>query len=662
MRHILLYVVTVLVLASTALAATINVPADQPTIQAGIDAATQGDTVLIADGTYTGDGNRDINFGGKEIVVRSASGADAVTIDCEADWHTERHRGFIFDSGETALTVLDGVTVTDAAADTGACVLVRGTSPTVKGCRFVNSGYGDAYSGHEMAGGGVACLDNAGASFTSCYFGSNQAQSGGGIYVENSSNVTVDSCLFEANWTGGWLLVNDGIRNGGAACLYQSDVSFTACRFIRNWGDSHLGGLGSAGAVSYESSPSFSFCEFARDSLWGDYASSGLALWFAEGAPVIENCTFFANKGHRWVSVVYGVHAFMTIRNCLFVGNNLEDPVIRWDSPTTIECTNIYGNSGGDWVGDLAPFFQQDGNFSADPLFCDPENGDFTLGDVSPCLPANNECGVQIGAYGQGCTGCFDIDEDSHCYVDDNCPDVYNPGQEDADGVGLGDACCCVCPTVGNIDGSADCLVTMADLTSIISHLFILIEPYDCPPSANVDGSPDGLVTMGDLTVLIDHLFISLQPLGPCNPVGASSSALLTGHSACKGEDQQAGAAASFSLESCIDWSYSGSTLNFTHRDAGFNCCPVILADITVDNNVITVTEIDSLFEGGCWCECLYDVDYQITGLAAGEYQIVIESPYRPAGDEVLDVTIDLITEPTGSHCVPRSQYPWSDL
>ncbi len=79
---------------------------------------------------------------------------------------------------------------------------------------------------------------------------------------------------------------------------------------------------------------------------------------------------------------------------------------------------------------------------------------------------------------------------------------------------------CCVCPTVGNVDGSADCLVTMGDLTVLIDHLFISLTPLACEEDGDVDwfwtDPPDGLVTMGDLTVLIDALFISLQDLPPC--------------------------------------------------------------------------------------------------------------------------------------------------
>ena len=88
--------VTIFATASVGLATTIHIPADQPTIQAGIDASVDGDTVLVADGTYTGYGNRNIDFLGKAIVVISENGPESCIIDCE--WGG---RGYSFHQGRT---------------------------------------------------------------------------------------------------------------------------------------------------------------------------------------------------------------------------------------------------------------------------------------------------------------------------------------------------------------------------------------------------------------------------------------------------------------------------------------------------------------------------------------------------------------------------------
>ena len=74
---------------------TIRVPSDQPTIQAGLNAASHGDTVLVADGTYTGLNNKDLDFNGKAITVRSEDGPANCVIDCQ-----DQGRGFYFHSGE----------------------------------------------------------------------------------------------------------------------------------------------------------------------------------------------------------------------------------------------------------------------------------------------------------------------------------------------------------------------------------------------------------------------------------------------------------------------------------------------------------------------------------------------------------------------------------
>ena len=69
--------------ATSTVAATLRVPSDYPTIQSAIDAAVDGDEVLVADGTYTGEGNKDLDFSGKAIAVRSMHGPETAIIDAE---------------------------------------------------------------------------------------------------------------------------------------------------------------------------------------------------------------------------------------------------------------------------------------------------------------------------------------------------------------------------------------------------------------------------------------------------------------------------------------------------------------------------------------------------------------------------------------------------
>jgi len=91
-------------LSLPAVAKTINVPAQQPTIQAGITAASNGDTVLVAAGTYY----ESINFNGKAITVTSASGPGATVIDGSKTGNTAT---VTFNSGETLSSVISGFTV-----------------------------------------------------------------------------------------------------------------------------------------------------------------------------------------------------------------------------------------------------------------------------------------------------------------------------------------------------------------------------------------------------------------------------------------------------------------------------------------------------------------------------------------------------------------------
>jgi hypothetical protein len=95
-------------------ARVIHVPADSITIQSGINGTVDGDTVLVADGIYTGQGNRDIDFLGRTILVMSEHGSEYTTIDC-AGSPSQVHRGFIFSSGEGPGSILRGFTISNVS-------------------------------------------------------------------------------------------------------------------------------------------------------------------------------------------------------------------------------------------------------------------------------------------------------------------------------------------------------------------------------------------------------------------------------------------------------------------------------------------------------------------------------------------------------------------
>ncbi|MCD6395809.1 MAG: hypothetical protein J7M40_20180, partial [Planctomycetes bacterium] len=117
--------------ASTTPAAELHVGPGETytTIQSAIDTAEPNDIVIVADGTYTGDGNRDLDFNGKAITVRSQNGPENCIVDCQGT-SNEPHRGFHFHSGEDVNSRIEGLTITGGySADNGGAFLCVGGSP-----------------------------------------------------------------------------------------------------------------------------------------------------------------------------------------------------------------------------------------------------------------------------------------------------------------------------------------------------------------------------------------------------------------------------------------------------------------------------------------------------------------------------------------------------
>ena len=177
-----------LVLAGVSYGDTIRVPSDYPTIQAGIDAAADGDTVLAADGTYTGSGNYDIDLKGKAITAMSENGSDVTIIDCEG-----AGRGFYFHSGEDDSSRIEGFTVINGfTIDDGGGIYCRNySSPTIVNCVIAGN--------TADKGGGICCGRESSPTVVNCTIAGNSATNGGGICLYGDSSPTFTNCILWYN-------------------------------------------------------------------------------------------------------------------------------------------------------------------------------------------------------------------------------------------------------------------------------------------------------------------------------------------------------------------------------------------------------------------------------------------------------------------------------
>lgn len=169
----------------------VHVPGDAPTIQAGIDMAQFFDEVVVANGTYTGAGNRDLSIT-KEITLRSASGNPALCIiDCE-----QGTRGLTF-TGTGSTARIQGMTVSNGWAGEGAGIYFSGSDAVVEGCRILDNTVDD------VGGGGVSVDDQSSPLIVNTVFRGNSrvgiGVSGGGAYVAGGSSPYFVNCTFYDN-------------------------------------------------------------------------------------------------------------------------------------------------------------------------------------------------------------------------------------------------------------------------------------------------------------------------------------------------------------------------------------------------------------------------------------------------------------------------------
>jgi len=255
-------------------AAVIHVPGDSSTIQAGIDGAAPGDTVLVAPGTYTGDGNRDIDFSGKGILLLSEAGPEATIIDCEGSKGSE-HRGFHFHSGEDSSATVSGFTVTKGQFWIGAGVFCEAfSSPLIDHCVLTNNS--------AVVGGGINAWEGASPIIRHTAITANHADSWGGGVVIWDSSLVIENCEIADNTAG-----------TGAAIRAQpgAKVTIMGCTITGNRSTDDLRYEETAALVLFGNETVITNC-IVRDNFPRD-------IWVYEGAPTIT----YSNVRGDWTGV-----------------------------------------------------------------------------------------------------------------------------------------------------------------------------------------------------------------------------------------------------------------------------------------------------------------------------------------------------------------------
>lgn len=162
-------------------------------------------------------------------------------------------------------------------------------------------------------------------------------------------------------------------------------------------------------------------------------------------------------------------------------------------------------------------------------------------------------------------------------------------------------------------------------------------------------------------SVVIISIIAIVSFLSACEESGINPgdiSGKLINKSECK-HSKSAASETSDSL-SCIDYTFisSGNKLVLKHINSAFNCCPgEINCDISLSNDTIIIEESEEVFL--CDCNCLYDLNIEITGIEAKSYILKIIEPYVDKEDWlIVEIDLDDLTE--DSFCVVRKQYPWN--
>ena len=322
------------------------------TIQAGIDAAADGDVIIVRDGTYTGTGNRDIDFKGKAIHLKSEKGPERCIVDAWGNTYYT-FRCFIFWSGEGADSILEGFTIRGGYAAQGAGIDCYRSSPTILN-NVVTENVGD---GPPRGGGGMCVMDGSPMICGNTFLNNTGPGSGAsGLHVTGASSAFVIGNTFSTDRVGQEELHIEttsgvGTVTGNVICGRGNGI------YARSWGNSAILLLNNIIAHN-----------------------DGYGVECTGGDITIINSTIVGNEN----SAIYCVGGRTTIANSIFWGNDRHNPdmvqVFFSAGDMSVSYSDVQGGIGGMEVP--PPFANLDwgfGNINTDPLFADPANGDYHL-------------------------------------------------------------------------------------------------------------------------------------------------------------------------------------------------------------------------------------------------------------------------------------------
>jgi hypothetical protein len=429
MRNILLVLATISVSAVPATAAVVRVPSEHATINQGIDAASAGDTVLVAPGLYS---DFEVRMGAsgpisscaflKEgVVLRSEAGPSATTIDRMGVDTPEPATMISVEALSGQNTLVEGFRVTgNPFGNTAVAARLFATNGevTLRDCVFEDLEGGESTGGVRVI---IASVRFEGCEFLRC----SGAQ---GAIKSDDGNLTIIDCLFEECSTTGAGVGAVGAGNSENEVPIRScTVRSTVFRGNRGWS------AGALAVLNFRAGALIEDCVFENNV--AENAAAG-ALIGGNGEHVVRGCLFVGNRAEGGGSFVVGGAIYATnvfrLENNTIVNSYQQNPqyggsaifaipsgspasVIRsnvivnssgaaaiglFSGPLVTECNVLWNNAAGDAMGfSLDPTDQV-----VDPQLCDPKAAQYTVSSSSPCLPENNaSCEDLIGAFGAGC-------------------------------------------------------------------------------------------------------------------------------------------------------------------------------------------------------------------------------------------------------------------